>query len=181
LGRTQSLAGNLISTFICVAGWGWFLYQGVVDPLGGINTLWPLFGIANQMLAAIALTLATVVFVKAGRGKAVVATALPLVWLLLCTLTAAGEKLFHPDPKISFLTHAGLVRKALAAGELLAPAKDVAQMNQILLNDVINASLCALFAAVVVAIAVFGLRAIRRGLPLAESGTVPTIRGEVRA
>jgi carbon starvation protein len=169
LGHTKSLAGNLIATAVCVAGWGWFLYQGVVDPLGGINTLWPLFGIANQMLAAIALTLATVVFIKAGRGKAVIVTFAPLVWLLMCTLTAAWQKLFHPDPKISFLTHAAQLRAALADDRLLPPAKDVAQMQQLLVNDIVNATLCALFAGVVIAMVMFGIRAIRRGLPLMET------------
>jgi carbon starvation protein len=169
LGRTNSFAGNLLATAICVAGWGWFLYQGVVDPLGGINTLWPLFGIANQMLAAIALTLATVVFAKAGRGKAIWVTLAPLLWLLVCTLTAAAEKLFHPDPKISFLAHAARVRDALAKGVLLAPAKDMAQMHQLLVNDLVNAAMSALFAGVVVAIAVFGIRAVRLKLPLADN------------
>jgi carbon starvation protein len=170
LGRTQSVAGNLVATAICVGGWGWFLYQGVVDPLGGINTLWPLFGIANQMLAAIALTLATVVFVKAGRGIATVVTGAPLLWLLICTLTAAWQKVFDADPRLSFLAHAAQLRAAAAEGRLLAPAKDTAQMSQLLVNDYINATLCVLFAGVVIAMVVFGLRAIKRGLPLMESG-----------
>jgi len=175
LGRTQSFAGNVIATGICVAGWGWFLYQGVVDPLGGINTLWPLFGIANQMLAAIALTLATVVFAKAGRGRHVLVTLGPLVWLLVCTLTAAAEKLFHADPKISFVAHARLVHGALADGVLLAPAKDAAQLNQLLVNDIVNAGMCALFAGVVVAMVVFGIRAVRSGIPLAD-GSMKAVR-----
>jgi carbon starvation protein len=166
LGHTRSFAGSLVATAICVAGWGWFLYQGVIDPLGGINTLWPLFGIANQMLAAIALTFATVVLAKPGWRWHLMITVVPLVWLLFCTLTAAAEKLFHPDPKIGFLAHARIVQTALARGDVLAPAKGAAQMSQLLMNDLVNAAMCALFAAVVVAIVFFGLRALRLRLPL---------------
>ncbi|TAL03497.1 MAG: carbon starvation protein A [Rhodospirillaceae bacterium] len=176
LGRTTSFAGNLLATGICVAGWGWFLYRGVIDPLGGINTLWPLFGIANQMLAAIALTLATVVFAKAGRGRSLLVTLVPSAWLLVCTLTAAAEKLFHSDPRISFLAHAKLVKAAIADGRLLAPAKDAAQMTQLLVNDIVNAGMCALFAGVVIAMVIFGLRAVRIGIPLADGGATATVR-----
>ena len=170
LGRTQSFMGNVLATGICVACWGWFLYRGVIDPLGGINTLWPLFGIANQMLAAIALTLATVVFAKQGRGKAVLVTGGPLAWLLVCTLTAAAEKLFHSDPRIGFLAHADMVRAAIADGVVLAPAKSMEQMSELLVNDMVNAAMCALFAGVVIAMVIFGLRAVRHGFPLAEFG-----------
>jgi len=166
LGRTQSVAGNLIATAICVAGWGWFLYQGVVDPLGGINTLWPLFGIANQMLAAIALTFATVVLAKLGRP--IIITLAPLAWLLICTLTAAAQKLFHPDPKISFLAHADIIRTAIAEERVVAPAKDMAQMHQLLVNDLVNGAMCALFAGVVIAMVIFGIRAVRSRLPLSD-------------
>jgi carbon starvation protein len=162
LGRTTSLAGNLLATTICVAGWGYFLYQGVVDPLGGINTLWPLFGISNQMLAAIALTLCTVLLVKMGNVRYVWVTLVPLTWLLICTLTAASQKLWHPDPKIGFLAHAEIFSAALAEGRLLAPAKTVEQMEQLIFNDRIDAALCALFATVVIAVVGFGLRTALR-------------------
>ncbi len=158
LGRTTSLAGNLLATTLCVAGWGYFLYQGVIDPLGGINTLWPLFGISNQMLAAIALTLCTVLIVKAGHVRHVWVTALPLGWLLVCTLMAAGQKLWHPDPKIGFLAHADVFSTAVAEGRIIAPAKSIEQMQQLVFNDRIDAALCALFAFVVIAVAGFGLR-----------------------
>jgi carbon starvation protein len=105
LKRTDWVA-NLMATGLTVATWGYFLYQGVVDPLGGINTLWPLFGIANQMLAAVALVLGTVVLFKMKRGRYAWVTLLPTCWLLICTLTAGWQKLFDADPKVSFLTHA---------------------------------------------------------------------------
>jgi carbon starvation protein len=96
---TSSWTGNLAATALAVGGWGWFLYQGVTDPLGGINTLWPLFGIANQMLAALALTLCTVVLFRMKREKFAWVTLLPLTWLLICTMTAGWQKMFHPDPR----------------------------------------------------------------------------------
>ncbi len=161
-GRTQSMAGNLMATSLAVAGWGYFLYQGVVDPFGGINTLWPLFGIANQMLAAIALTLATVLIVRAGAVRYIWVTLAPLIWLLVCTLTAAVQKIWHSDPAIGFLAHARVVGRALSEETVLAPAKSLAQMRQIILNDQIDATLCALFALVVVGVAGFGLRAALR-------------------
>ncbi len=160
LKETKSWAGNLIATALAVGGWGWFLYQGVTDPLGGINTLWPLFGIANQMLAAIALTLCTVILFKMKRERFAWVTALPLAWLLVCTLTAGFQKIFHADPRIGFLAHAERYQDALARGELMAPAASVAQMRQVIFNDYVNATLCALFIAVVLAMVVYGAKAI---------------------
>ncbi|MDM8354657.1 carbon starvation CstA family protein [Pandoraea communis] len=160
LKRTESLPANLIATALCVAAWGYFLYQGVVDPLGGINTLWPLFGISNQMLAAIALILATCVLFKLKRERFAWVTILPTLWLLACTLTAGWQKMFDPDPKVGFLAHAGKYQAALADGKLLAPAKSVAQMQQIVFNDYVDATLAGVFMFVVVAVAVFGLRTI---------------------
>ncbi|VVD90011.1 carbon starvation protein A [Pandoraea capi] len=160
LKRTESLPANLIATALCVAAWGYFLYQGVVDPLGGINTLWPLFGISNQMLAAIALILATCVLFKLKRERFAWVTVLPTLWLLACTLTAGWQKMFDPDPKVGFLAHAAKYQTALADGKLLAPAKSVAQMQQIVFNDYVDATLAGVFMFVVVAVAVFGLRTI---------------------
>ncbi len=160
LKRTESLPANLIATALCVAAWGYFLYQGVVDPLGGINTLWPLFGISNQMLAAIALILATCVLFKLKRERFAWVTVLPTLWLLACTLTAGWQKMFDPDPKVGFLAHAAKYQAALADGKLLAPAKSVAQMQQIVFNDYVDATLAGVFMFVVVSIAFFGLRTI---------------------
>ncbi|WP_286364302.1 carbon starvation CstA family protein, partial [Azospirillum sp. B4] len=123
LRRTQSWGANLLATGLAVTGWGYFLYQGVVDPLGGINTLWPLFGISNQMLAAIALMLGTVILFKMKREKFAWVTILPTTWLAICTLTAGWQKLFDANPAVGFLAHAKKFSAALAEGKVLAPAK----------------------------------------------------------
>ena len=158
--RTESLVASLIATTICVAGWGYFLYQGVVDPLGGINTLWPLFGISNQMLAGIALILATAVLFKMKRDRYAWVTIVPTIWLLICTLTAGWQKVFSADPKVGFLAHADGYRTALEQGKLLAPAKSIDQMRQIIFNDYVDASLAFLFMFVVVSVLFFGIRTI---------------------
>lgn len=163
--RTDALIPNLVATGLCVSAWGYFLYQGVVDPLGGINTLWPLFGVANQMLAAIALILATVVLVKMKRHRYAWVTGLPTVWLLVCTLTAGWQKIFHTDAKIGFLANAAKFSNALASGKTeLGPAKTIQAMHQIVMNNYIDAGLAALFMLVVISMVVFGVRAILRAL-----------------
>ncbi len=159
LAQTSSLLANLLATALAVAGWGYFLYQGVMDPLGGINTLWPLFGIANQMLAAIALTLCAVILFKLKRQRVAWVALLPTGWLAVCTLTAGAEKIFSPVPAVGFLAHASRYETAAAAGAVLAPAHSAAQMSQIILNDRVDVSLTALFMAVVVTMLVSGLRA----------------------
>jgi carbon starvation protein len=162
--NTGHWGANILATAVTVAGWGTILYQGVVDPLGGINTLWPLFGIANQMLAALALTLATVVLCKMKRERYAWVTAAPTLWLLVCTLTAGWQKLFHPNPAIGFLSHARKFADAAAAGQVLAPANGMAQMNRIVLNDRIDALLCAVFMAIVVSTALSGIAVILRAV-----------------
>jgi carbon starvation protein len=159
LARTGNLFANLLATGLAVAGWGYFLYQGVMDPLGGINTLWPLFGIANQMLACIALTLCSVILFKLKRQRVASVSLLPAAWLALCTLTAGAEKIFSATPAIGFLAHASRYATASAAGALLAPARSQAQMQQIILNDRIDVSLTALFMAVVLTMLACGVRA----------------------
>jgi len=162
--KTESWGANAIATTICVAGWGWFLYQGVTDPLGGINTLWPLFGIANQMLAGIALIFATVTLIKMKRERYVWITAVPMTWLLICTLTAGWQKVFSANPKIGFLSHAQKFADGLAKGEVLAPAKSLAQMQQVVINDRVDAALAAIFMLVVVAVFVLGIRVALQAL-----------------
>ena len=160
LKRTESLPANLLATGLCVAAWGYFLYQGVVDPLGGINTLWPLFGIANQMLAAIALTLGTVVLFKMKRAQYAWVTIVPTIWLLACTLTAGWQKVFSADPKVGFLAHANKFQAAHDAGTVLAPAKTVEQMERIIFNDYVDATLAGFFILVVLAVVFYGIRTI---------------------
>ncbi|KAB0483396.1 carbon starvation protein [Pseudomonas reinekei] len=158
LKRTESWTANLIATAGCVAMWGWLLYQGVIDPLGGINTLWPLFGISNQMLAGIALMLGTVVLIKMKRQRYVWVTMLPAVWLLICTTTAGFIKLFDANPAIGFLSLAKKYSDALANGQILAPAKDIAQMQHVIFNAYTNATLTALFLFVVFSILFYALK-----------------------
>lgn len=157
--NATSFVPGLIGTGLCVAAWGFFLYQGVTDPLGGVNTLWPLFGISNQMLAAVALVLATVVLFRMKRERYAWVTILPATWLVLCTVTASLLKLFSADPRVGFLAHASRFAEAAARGELLAPAKSLGEMRRIVVNDRIDAALCALFLAVVVSIIGYGIRA----------------------
>ncbi|BCT67944.1 carbon starvation CstA family protein [Nitrosospira sp. NRS527] len=160
--RTDSLVASLIATGICVAGWGYFLYQGVVDPLGGINTLWPLFGISNQMLAGIALILCTGVLFKMKLDRFAWVTIVPATWVLVCTLTAAWQKIFDVNPRIGFLAHAGKYKDAVADGVLLAPAKSLEQMQQVIFNDYVNASLAGLFMLVLISILFFGIQTVLR-------------------
>jgi carbon starvation protein CstA len=157
LKSTESWLGNVLATTICVGLWGYFLYQGAVDPLGGINTLWPLFGIANQMLAAIALMLATVVTVKLKRERYVWVPGIPAAWLVVCTLTAGWEKLAGP---ISFTEASQKYSQAMQAGTLMAPAKDMAQMQQIITNNSVDATLTAVFMLLVLAMCGFSVVAI---------------------
>ena len=178
--HTESWVANLVATALAVSAWGYILYQGVIDPLGGINTLWPLFGISNQMLAAIALTLCTVVLFRMKRHAYAWVTIVPTTWLAVCTLTAGWEKLFDARPAISFLAHAQRFGGALAEGRVLAPAKSLADMQRVVTNDYVDASLCAAFMAVVVSMLVYGLIGIARayGNPLV---TAKEVGGDLRA
>ena len=157
-GNTDSLPANLLATFMAVALWGYFLYTGVTDPLGGINSLWPLFGIGNQMLAGVALIMVSVVLVKMKKERYVWVPLVPALGVLFVTVYASLQKLFHSDAKISFLAHAAKFKDAAARGEILAPAKDVAQMHQIAFNDYVNSGLTVLFLSVVVFVGIYGLK-----------------------
>jgi carbon starvation protein len=159
--RTESWVANLVATGLCVATWGYFLYQGVVDPLGGINTLWPLFGIGNQMLAAVALMLGTVVLFKMKKDRYAWVTMVPAAWLLVCTMTAGWLKIFSSDPKLGFLAHADKYAAAIAEGKVLAPAKTLAAMERVVFNDRLDAALCVLFMGVVISVLIYSVKAIR--------------------
>ena len=158
LKRTESWPANLIATAGCVAMWGYLLYQGVIDPLGGINTLWPLFGISNQMLAGIALMLATVELIKMKRQRYIWVTMLPAVWLLICTTTAGFIKLFDANPAVGFLALANKYSTALDAGQVIAPAKNIDQMQHVIINAYTNAGLTVLFLFVVFSILFYALK-----------------------
>jgi len=160
--RTEAWAPNLIATAGCVGLWGYFLYQGVTDPLGGINMLWPLFGIANQMLAGIALMLCTVVLFKMKQDRYAWVPIVPTIWLLACTLSAGWIKIFDGDPGVGFLAQANKYRAALAAGELIPPSTDFGGMQQIMINNYVNAGLTALFMFVVLAVLVYSVAAVRK-------------------
>ena len=168
LKRTDSWAANLIATAGCVALWGWLLYQGVVDPLGGINTLWPLFGISNQMLAGIALMLGCVVLVKMKRQRYVWVTLVPAVWLLICTTTAGLIKLFDANPAIGFLALANKYSDAMAAGQIIAPAKDMTQMQHVVFSAYTNSVLTVLFLFVVLSILFYAIKVARQAFGKAE-------------
>ncbi|MFZ1853101.1 MAG: carbon starvation CstA family protein [Nitrosomonas sp.] len=158
--RTDSVAASLIATGLCVSGWGYFLYQGVVDPLGGINTLWPLFGISNQMLAGIALILCTSVLFKMKQDRYAWVTLIPVTWVSICTMTAAWQKIFHDNPRIGFIAHARQYQEAISQGIVLAPAKSIEQMQQVIFNDYVNTSLAALFMLVLISMLIFGARTV---------------------
>lgn len=145
LGRTNWMPAVLFSSALFVAAWGHFLYQGVTDPLGGINSLWPLFGIANQLLAAVALCVGTTVIVRMGRGKLAFVTGIPLTWLVIVTTTAAWQKIFDANPRIGFLSHAKVFTDALAAGTLPAGAATEEAARVMIFNDRLDAAVAAFF------------------------------------
>ncbi|MFD2181961.1 carbon starvation CstA family protein [Rhodoplanes azumiensis] len=181
--NTESWVNNLIGSALSVTCWGYFLYQGVIDPLGGINTLWPLFGISNQMLAGMALILCTVVLFKMKQERYAWVTLLPTTWLLACTLTAGLQKIFHPSPRVGFLAHAQVFGDALAQGKVLAPAKNLEEMSRVVFNDYINTALSVAFVAVVLTILVFGFVSIRKALATSRVTTaeVGGVDGSARA
>jgi carbon starvation protein len=154
IGRVSWYPGVVIASGIVVAMWGHFLYQGVLDPLGGINSLWPLFGISNQLLAAVALCVGTTIIIKMGKARYAWVTVLPLAWLALVTLTAGWQKIFSADPKLGFLAHARLLRETLASGALPASTQSIGDASRLILNDRIDAAVAAFFLLSVIVILV---------------------------
>jgi carbon starvation protein len=151
-GRVSWYPAVVLSSALIVAMWGHFLYQGVLDPLGGINSLWPLFGISNQLLAAVALCVGTTIIIKMGKARYAWVTILPLAWLAIVTMTAGWQKIFSADPKLGFLSHAGVMREIIGSGESggITPA----QAARLMRNDHIDALVAAFFLLSVIVIIV---------------------------
>ena len=159
----RSLLANLLATALCVLAWGYFLHQGVVDPLGGINTLWPLFGIANQMLAGMALMLCAVVLFKMKRQAYAWVALLPTSWLLICTLSAGWEKTFSDNTKLGFLAIANKFRAMIDSGTIPAQYTEF-QLAQLVFNNRLDAGLTIFFMGVVVVLAGFSLKTALKAL-----------------
>ena len=145
LGRTSWYPSTVITSGLIVAAWGWFLVQGVTDPLGGINSLWPLFGISNQLLAAVALCVGTTVLIKSGKSRYAWVTLGPLAWVLVVTLTAGWQKVFATDPRLGFLSHAARTAEQVAAGSL-----EAARGARLIFNDRLDAVVALTFMIVTV-------------------------------
>jgi len=149
LGRTSWYPSNIFASALVVGGWGYFLVQGVLDPLGGINSLWPLFGISNQLLAAVALCVGTTLIIKRGKARYAWVTIVPLMWLLAVTLTAGWQKIFSPDPRLGFLSHAATLIAQVAGGSL-EPARGA----RLIFNDRLDALMVVIFVSVVLLVVV---------------------------
>ena len=158
LGRVSSWPSTIIASALIVAAWGWFLIQGVTDPLGGINSLWPLFGISNQLLAAVALSVGTTLTIRAGRARYAWVTLLPLTWLLAITSTAAWQKIFSADPRLGFLSHVAQTAAKVASGGL-----DATKGSRMIVNDRVDAALCGLFLVITWAVVISSVRVWLRG------------------
>src|SRR6185503_3037743 len=152
LGRTSWYPSVILSSTVVVGSWGYFLYQGVIDPLGGINILWPLFGIANQLLAAIALIVATTIIIRGGRARYAWTTLLPLTWLLAVTMTAGYQKIWSADARLGFLAGAEKLAHDLAAGTVAADK--IASVQAQMFNLRLDAAVTGLFMAMVLVIIV---------------------------
>lgn len=158
LKKTDSLVAGVIGTAGCVGLWGYLLYQGVVDPLGGVKSLWPLFGISNQMLAAVALVLATVVLIKMKRAQYIWVTVIPAIWLLICTTWALGLKLFSDNPQLEGFFYLAKEYNNKIATDSSLTEQQISNMHHIVINNYTNAGLSILFLVVVYSIIFFGIK-----------------------
>jgi carbon starvation protein len=174
-GRVSWYPAVVLSSAIFVAMWGYFLYQGVVDPLGGINSLWPLFGISNQLLAAVALCVGTTIIIKMGKARYAPITLVPLAWLVVVTLTAGWQKIFSDNPRLGFLAHARLLSDQMAAGQLPAGTRSMGEAAQLVFNDRLDAAVAAFFMVSVVVI----ISASAREWLLVIRGRKPAVSTEV--
>jgi carbon starvation protein len=152
LGRMNWMPAILLSSALIVGMWGYFLYQGVVDPLGGINSLWPLFGISNQLLAAVALAVATTVLLKMGRVKWIWVTLLPMIWLVIITMTGSYQKIFSVNPRIGFLSYANALAAQIAAGKI--PAAKIVETQRVIFNQRLDAGVTAVLAVMILVLVV---------------------------
>jgi carbon starvation protein len=174
-GRVSWYPAVLMSSAAMVLMWGYFLYQGVVDPLGGINSLWPLFGISNQLLAIVALCVATTIIIKMGKARLAWVTILPMVWLGIVTMTAGWQKIFSPDVKIGFLSHADSIKEAVASGTIPASIGSATSASRMIFNDHMDAGVAAFFMIDVVVILADSFREWSSVL----NGTKPMVSSEV--
>jgi carbon starvation protein len=181
LGRTHWMPGVIGGSAIIVSAWGYFLYQGVKDPLGGINTLWPLFGIANQLLASIALCVATTILVKMHRSRYMLITCAPLAWLLTVTYTAALEKIFSDLPRVGFLAQARQLQSAIDAGKVTAA--NLVNTRTMIFNAQVDAALCVIFLVLVTIIVLDSVRiwfGILNGSREAKVAEAPFVQTQLR-
>ncbi|HEV2689562.1 MAG TPA: carbon starvation CstA 5TM domain-containing protein [Bryobacteraceae bacterium] len=182
LRRSNWMPGVMATSGVIVLAWGYFLYQGVRDPLGGINSLWPLFGIGNQLLAAIALCVATTILIKMHRAKFMWITGIPLTWLVVVCFTAGWEKIFSDQPRLGFLSDATRLQSALDAGTV--PASQIALTQGQIFNDRLDAVVCGIFMVLVLLILADSLRVwfgILRGSREAKVVEAPFVLTQLRA
>jgi carbon starvation protein len=175
-GRTGWMPGVIGASILIVAAWGYFLYQGVIDPLGGINSLWPLFGIANQLLGAIALCVATTIFLKMHRARYMWITVAPLIWLIATTFTAGWQKIFSPEPRLGFLAQAHALESAIAAGNIAASKLSATQT--IIFNNKLDAVVCGILMLLVTITILDSIRVwsgLLRGSVSAHSSETPFV------
>ena len=152
LGKSSSTLGILATSALMVGAWGYFLWQGVQDPLGGINSLWPLFGIANQLLAAVALVVATTILLKMGRTRWLWVTLAPMVWLVAVTMTASYQKIFDASPRLGFLSQARALTAQIASGAI--PAEKIAATQRLIFNNRLDAAVTAVLATMILVLLV---------------------------
>ncbi|WP_309672163.1 carbon starvation CstA family protein [Gemmatimonas sp.] len=182
LGRVSWYPAVVLCSGLFVSMWGYFLYQGVTDPLGGINSLWPLFGISNQLLATVALCVGTTVIVKMGKAKYAFVTIIPLVWLVIVTSTAGLLKIFSSDPKLGFLSHARLIEGQIAAGTLPTNIKSLEAAQRMIFNDRLDAAVAGFFLVSVVVIltaSIIEWVKVMNGSKAAVSSETPYVRTQL--
>ncbi len=183
-GRVSWYPAVMLASAMIVGAWGFFLYQGVNDPLGGVNSLWPLFGIANQLLAAVALCVGTTVIIKMGKARYAFITMLPLAWLAVVTMTAGMMKIFSSDPKIGFLAHAAMINAKLAVGTLPPGIKSAGDAARVIFNDRLDAAVAGFFVLAVVVILADSIKewvTILSGKRAAVSSEVPFVQSSLAA